>query len=197
MDTENTKDNLRDKVRKIVKGYKLGEVESKSKVILDRLFDLEEYKKAKKILVYMPYPYEVDINLGMERMFKEKKVALPFFEEGDEMITAGIVKSLKGVQKGLYGVYNNKRVAKKIVPWGKIDLVLVPALAFDEEGYWLGIGNGGYDHLLRYLSKKDSCEGQVRVGLAFSHQVLEHIPHSEKDVPVEKVITEKGVLSFG
>lgn len=191
---DSIKDTLRVQMREVVNGFTAEQVDAKSKLVLERFFASEEYARARNILVYMPYPYEVNINLGMDRMFAEKKVALPFLSEEDEMIMPGVVKSLVGVKKGVYGVYSNKKVAKKMIPWGKVDLILVPALAFDERGYRLGIGNGSYDHLLRYLGKKEACKNLVRVGLAFEYQMRMVIPHAEKDMPMHKIITDERVL---
>ena len=68
------------------------------------------------------------------------------------------------------------------------DLLLIPALAFDRQGYRLGRGKGFYD---RYL------EGhQVKaMGVCFMDQVLETVFAQEHDQPVDWLLTESGVTA--
>ena len=66
----------------------------------------------------------------------------------------------------------------------EIDLIAVPALAYTAQGNRLGNGGGHYDRLL-------SASRARHVGLAFDAQIIEHIPTTEHDVPVDVVITEK------
>ena len=69
-----------------------------------------------------------------------------------------------------------------------LEVVFVPGLVFDRQGFRIGYGGGGYD---RYLagSKVPS------IGLAFGFQVQEEIPVDGHDVPVDCIITEKEVIN--
>ncbi len=73
-----------------------------------------------------------------------------------------------------------------------VDLFLVPGIGFDPEGHRLGYGKGYYDRLLSSANQ----EG-LRIGLAFSKQVVPIIPSEDNDVPVNVLITEKGFFSCG
>jgi len=69
------------------------------------------------------------------------------------------------------------------------DLVVVPGMAFDAKGRRLGKGYGYYD---RFLS---GLEGMaVTVGLAFSRQMVPEVPVDSRDVPVDAVVMEDGVI---
>ncbi len=70
------------------------------------------------------------------------------------------------------------------------DLVVVPGLAFDSLGFRLGMGGGFYDRLLA----GPEYAGAIRLGLAYSFQVVDFLPHEAWDVPVHAVCTEKGVV---
>lgn len=74
-------------------------------------------------------------------------------------------------------------------PTDKIDAVLVPLLAFDSVGHRLGYGRGFYDRFL--ASCRPDC---VKVGLSFfeGEEKIEGI--SEKDVPLNVIVTPKSVL---
>ncbi len=69
------------------------------------------------------------------------------------------------------------------VPLERIDLVLVPGLAFDLRGARLGWGKGYYDRVLRGY-------GGLRWGLAYDFQVFEEIPAEARDESVHWVFTE-------
>lgn len=69
------------------------------------------------------------------------------------------------------------------------DLIVVPGVAFDASGRRLGQGLGYYD---RFLSGPG---GRAKaVGLAYSWQIVPEVPVDPWDVPVDAVVTEKGVL---
>lgn len=70
----------------------------------------------------------------------------------------------------------------------RLDLIVVPGLAFDLKGFRLGRGGGYYD---RFLS--GALVGIV-VGLAFSWQIVPAVPVDPWDVPMGAVVTEKGVI---
>jgi 5-formyltetrahydrofolate cyclo-ligase len=68
------------------------------------------------------------------------------------------------------------------------ELVVVPGMAFDRDGYRLGRGGGYYD---RFLS---AARFRAAVGLAFAWQLLPELPRDPWDVPVGAVATEEGVI---
>jgi 5-formyltetrahydrofolate cyclo-ligase len=67
------------------------------------------------------------------------------------------------------------------------DLILLPGVAFDREGFRLGYGGGYYDRLLA----TPALSGAITVGLAFSFQLLDSLPRDPWDRPVNLVVTEK------
>lgn len=71
-------------------------------------------------------------------------------------------------------------------PVNAIDLVVVPGLAFDKQGYRLGWGAGYYDRALAYMDA-------WRVGFAFSNQVVQSLPRDDHDVPMDYVVTESRI----
>lgn len=74
----------------------------------------------------------------------------------------------------------------------EIDVIAVPAVAFDREGSRVGYGGGFYD---RFLSRTRS--DAVRIGIAFGCQLLppgESLPSAGFDLRVDIVVTETGVL---
>ena len=71
------------------------------------------------------------------------------------------------------------------------DVVLVPLLAFDAQGYRLGYGGGFYDRTLAGLRAKKTI---AAVGLAYDEQKVDAVPHESYDQPLDWVLTPSGPL---
>ena len=73
-------------------------------------------------------------------------------------------------------------------------LLLVPLLAYDSEGFRLGYGGGYYDSALASLR---AAGGSVlAVGMAFSEQLVERVPHGGGDEQLDWIVTERGAMLF-
>jgi 5-formyltetrahydrofolate cyclo-ligase len=69
-----------------------------------------------------------------------------------------------------------------------IDLLVVPGIAFDRRGYRLGYGKGYYD---KFLSKNPT----ISIGLAYSIQIVQIIPHGSHDRRMDLIATENGIVT--
>ena len=63
----------------------------------------------------------------------------------------------------------------------KIDLIIVPGVAFDRTGNRLGRGKGYYDKILK-------TSAAFKIGVCFGFQLLDSVPVEEHDVPMNHVI---------
>jgi 5-formyltetrahydrofolate cyclo-ligase len=75
------------------------------------------------------------------------------------------------------------------LPAKRIDLVLVPGLAYDRYGSRLGYGGGYYD---RFLCTQTRC---IRLGITFHALIQGKLPHADWDVSVQYLATEVGIQS--
>ena len=73
----------------------------------------------------------------------------------------------------------------KLVP----DVLIVPLLAFDANGYRIGYGAGYYDRTLRRLRDEKQI---TAVGFAFAVQEFALVPHMEHDERLDWIVTENG-----
>ncbi|MGV3346630.1 5-formyltetrahydrofolate cyclo-ligase [Enterobacteriaceae bacterium LUAb1] len=72
-----------------------------------------------------------------------------------------------------------------LVPLAKLDVILLPLVAFDKTGQRLGMGGGYYDRTLQQHQQY----AFHHVGLAHDCQLTEHVPDETWDVPLSAVIT--------
>ncbi len=89
-----------------------------------------------------------------------------------------------------FGVSEPDPATPIVVP----EVLLVPLLAFDPQGYRLGYGGGFYDRTLGALR----AERPIRaIGVAYAGQEVENLPREEFDERLDMVLTENGLRAFG
>jgi 5-formyltetrahydrofolate cyclo-ligase len=79
----------------------------------------------------------------------------------------------------------------EVVPAEMIDMVFVPLLAFDEQGYRVGYGKGFYD---KYLAEcREDC---IKAGFSYFGPFRSLDDHNEFDVPLDICITPQNLYVF-
>ncbi|HOQ36206.1 MAG TPA: 5-formyltetrahydrofolate cyclo-ligase [Acetivibrio sp.] len=161
--------------------------------ITEKLISLDKFKDSKIIMAYMDFKNEVMTGFLTEHCLKlGKTLAFPLIEsiQGIKKICAyEPIDRENGLKPGTYGILEPvKHLSRKIDPQ-KIDMVIVPGVAFDTKGNRIGYGAGYYDVFLREV--KDEC---FKVGIAFELQVVENIPKEEHDVVLDAIVTENRVI---
>jgi 5-formyltetrahydrofolate cyclo-ligase len=72
----------------------------------------------------------------------------------------------------------------------RLDVILLPLVAFDRRGTRLGAGGGHYD---RALARRPPYRRPLRVGYAYALQCCDELPREPWDVRLDAVITDRGV----
>jgi 5-formyltetrahydrofolate cyclo-ligase len=75
----------------------------------------------------------------------------------------------------------------------RLDLIVLPLVAFDADGRRLGMGGGYYDRL---LARQRPARRPLRVGLAFAAQEVPAVPAGAGDARLDAVVTERGARRF-
>lgn len=165
------------------------EVAKASGKIVEKLVNLPYVKESRIIMSFMPYGNEVNIIPLNEWILEQgKALCIPRVLDGTNMDAVKIDSIMTGLVKNSYGIYEPSKDLKPIEP-EKIELILVPGVAFDINGNRLGHGKGYYDRFLLNRSKN-----AITLGIAYSFQVLDSIPHDEHDVRLDGIVTESEVI---
>lgn len=152
------------------------------------LISMPEYKKADKIMFYLSLPDEPDTKKMIDYAFLTgKKVFVPKVINKTDMAVCQITPDEHFVKSGL-GI--NEPSAPVYVSGEKMDLIVVPGIAFDECGTRLGFGGGYYDRFLARLS----C---TTVGLCYEDCLVKRLIREKTDIGVKYVITEKRIVNCG
>lgn len=155
------------------------------KTLKEKLFSLKEFKNAKCVMFYVSKHYEVDThNMIDESIAMGKKVVVPITLKEEKILKPSELKDReKELIKGHYGVHQPGEEHIRPVPLEEVNLIVVPALAFDRSGHRLGHGGGYYD---RFLEKVPPAI--LTVGLAFNFQVVDELPKHTTDIPIDKIL---------
>ena len=175
-----TKSAIRSKILHKLKTQKEEDRNSKSENIKNKLFRTLVFKKAKNVMFYIAFGGEVETREMIRAALDlGKRVVVPFCK-GRKILPCILEKGMSLV-KGLYGTQEPE--SKRLMEAKDIDLIIVPAVAFDKAGNRLGRGGGCYDAFLGQLSADTP-----RIGLAFDFQILPTLPTSLHDQAVNRVI---------
>lgn len=182
-----SKNRLRSEYLRLLADYPKDKRSKNTYHLTDSLVNHALWKEHHSIAITLARYPEIDTHAIIERGWTEgKQIAIPkcrpktremdfyLYEEGMELETVynGLLEPIPGKAK----IINPK----------DIGLMVVPGLAYTSQGYRLGFGGGYYD---RFLS---SYSG-VTLSIAFSEQVTDYLPVESFDVPVDWLLTEKGL----
>lgn len=114
------------------------------------IVECEAYLSADTVLLYYPIGEEINVlDVFFDAVRRGKKVAFPRCEtcNGEKYMTFRYVKTLDELEKGVYNIPCPSAFAE--VANGEKSLCIVPALAYDAQGYRIGYGGGYYDRFLQ------------------------------------------------
>jgi len=91
---------------------------------------------------------------------------------------------------GRWDIKIPSETAREVLP----DVLLVPLLAFDRQGYRLGYGGGFYDRTLEQLRAQKKV---MAIGLAYAAQEVDSVLHDEHDQRLDWIMTERETIKCG
>ena len=185
------KEHLRRYILRLRDRQSIGELEQKSGDIIDQVLHLHEYVRARGVACYVSKDSEVNTRtLIRTALDQEKRVLVPVVKSGDIDLFFSEVKDLgKELAAGTFGILEPKPEFVRPVGLDAVDLMFVPGIVWDKDGYRLGWGRGYFDRAMKKLPE------HVRsAGLAFNMQLINRVPRDQFDVPVDMVVTESRVI---
>lgn len=141
---------------------------------------------AERVLLYAATSTEVDLS-SIDAGLRKRGVEVCYPRVDGDRLEIVTVDDLDDLVPGYRGI---------LEPTGPtadegVDVVIVPGVAFDLRGGRLGHGGGHYDRLLELE------RSAVRIGVAFSCQLVLRVPMDNHDQPIDLLVTDRGVHVTG
>lgn len=160
------------------------------KDICEKIIESEEFLNAKTIFSFLPTEDEPDLSYLEAMAFSyNKTVAYPVIRAKGVM-EAHIPEYYGGFECNRFGIREPILEKSSFLSPDQIDLVIVPMLGFDENGYRIGYGGGYYD---RYLPKAVNA---YTMGVCYEELKSLKLPVSDNDYKLHSVVTQSNRYRF-
>jgi len=150
-----------------------------------------DFSKIKTLHIFLPISEkkEPDTFLLIEwlnKNYPEIKIIVPKADFETALMTNHEYMGIDDLQKNLYNILEPQKGA---LYEGDVDLVLVPLLAFDKQGYRVGYGKGFYDRFLEGLNAQ-------KIGLSLYSAIEKIDDVNQHDIRLDFCITPTEIIKF-
>jgi 5-formyltetrahydrofolate cyclo-ligase len=163
----------------------------KSRKACANLVRTPAFQDAAVIMIYLPLSTEVDTSAAILRAWKlGKTVVVPKISWTQRHMMPVVISSLDtGFSTDVHGLKNP--LTGMPIPLEEIGLIVTPGLGFDRAGNRLGRGGAYYD---RFFDSRGLTA--TRCGFAFHQQLVDSVPVTGSDRPLNMLVTDEEVISF-
>lgn len=173
-------------IRKNIKNLRLmlSEMEKMNAAadVFERLEKTAAFMMADHILMYHSLPDELPTHQFLEKWASRKHFYLPRVNGVNLDILPYEASRLE-----LGSFHIEEPQGNDMVDPDTIELIVVPAVAYDRRGNRLGRGKGFYDRLLAETRAS-------KIGIGYEFQLLESLPTEPHDIPMDVVITPSATI---
>ena len=162
------------------------EWQAKSDRICKHLQSFSPYQEAKTVLAYFSFRQEPDLSF----LFTSQQHRWGFPRCVGKFLIWHLWQPGEKLAQGKFGILEPASDAPTLSA-KDVDLILVPAVAIDGQGYRLGYGGGFYDHLL----SKPRWENILTVGIIFEFAYVPKLPNDIWDIKLQYICTNKALYS--
>lgn len=172
------KSELRRQIRDTKRQFTPQQLEELSLPVIERL--KSRLADARVVLAYYSLPDEVCTHRLIDDLLAMGKVVLLPKVIDEQQMEIRRYYGVQDLQHGVLGLFEPG--GEPFTDYAKIDVALVPGMAFDSEGHRLGRGRGYYDRFLRLIPSART------IGVCFPFQIVPQIPMEPTDIPVSEMV---------
>lgn len=181
----NGKKEIRKEIRRKKESCPKEQLQEWSQTLCHQLEQTDAFRRAETVLLYYALPDEVDTAPLIRKYAGQKQILLPVVC-GEELTVRRYCDEQHISTDNFFGI-REPEGADVDLTQTRIDLVVVPGMAFTADGLRLGRGKGYYDRLL----SRAELAGTTRIGLCFPFQLLPELPTEAHDIRMHQVVTLK------
>ncbi len=186
-DIQQEKERIRRRMKRVVGAKSHDERAEAGRKIAESLRETSQWQQARTVFAFLSLPDEPDTGYIIASARADgKRIAAPVTNPERGTMTFYPLRLGEELGTGAYGIHEPSTTEGPLAPspW---TLILVPGRAFDLAGRRVGRGGGYYD---RYLGRLRT--GCTLVGCCYQAQLVEEVPTTKHDRPVDLVVTEAG-----
>lgn len=158
------------------------------KKIIYQLIRSALWENASSIGITISQGFEWETQAIIEAAWKEnKQVSVPKCDPATKGLTFYQLITYEQLEVSYYNLKEPNPDKSQATEKASIDLLIVPGLIFDKNGYRIGFGGGYYDRFLTDFPNET-------VSLISNGQLVDELPKEKFDLPVHYLITEDGIL---
>ncbi|MBD5254834.1 MAG: 5-formyltetrahydrofolate cyclo-ligase [Barnesiella sp.] len=172
------KDDIRRRVRARKSLLTDSERINSARNVFEKLEKLAAFAMSNRILIYNSLPDELSTREFIDRWVGKKEFYLPRVNGIDLDI---LPYDRQRMHVGAFRI--EEPSGDDVTDPSVLEMIIVPAVAYDRKGNRVGRGKGYYDRLL-------NRSNALRVGVAYDFQLFDDINLEPHDIPVDIVITE-------
>lgn len=149
-----------------------------------------QHRPARHVAIYLPNDGELDVRPALRHpRFQQASTYLPFVDAlRPGYLQFRLWHHHHPMRPNAYGIQEPALRYRGRALWA-LDVIILPAVAFNEEGYRLGMGGGYYDRTLEQLARHPRRPRLVAAGYDFQKMERGELPVAPWDQPVDKVVT--------
>ena len=192
MDTDVTQQKklLRNAMMQRRKEMPLSQRAEADRIIAETVLRHPAYRAAKQVFAYVSMPHEVSTRAILEAALRDgKQLGLPVCETQTHTMSFYRLDALSELRSGAYRIPVPAVSDDRLLIPDADTLLLVPMLAFDENGYRLGAGGGYYDRFLAGYPVRT-------LGICYADCKLTQLPHGVFDQKLACCVTEQKTEDF-
>jgi len=174
------KKSLRHTIRERKKQHSAEALQQLSDAITQRLLRHPLLQRAQTVMLYYSLPDEVNTHALVNQLVSDDKTVLLPRVTGESTMELRRYASENDLELGAFNIM--EPVGELFTDLERIDLAIIPGMAFDQNGNRLGRGKGFYDRFLRDMTATH------KIGLCFPFQFVDEVPIEPTDVGVDEVV---------
>ena len=185
------KEQQREKFRLIRKAIRKKNTYRFNPINIDQLFKNKKLNNLKIISSFFSIKSEIQTSdLNEYLISKNKILSFPVVNPKSKILSFRKFKKNQNLVEGSYKIPEPPLENEEVMP----NLIFVPCLAFDIQGYRLGYGGGYYDRTFAYF--KSINHQFISVGFAYDDQKVNNVIRDQFDYKLNYVLTEKQLYTF-
>lgn len=182
------KSELRQQMRQLKRQFTPQQLSELSLSVIDRLRG--RLRDAHVVMAYYALPDEVCTHQLLDELVAEGKTVLLPKVIDNETMELRCYTGRNSLREGAFHIM--EPIGERFTDHQKIEVALIPGMAFDAQGHRLGRGKGYYDRFLSSLtthrSQSLSKSSPLLIGVCFDFQKVQEVPSDVFDVSVDEVI---------